>query len=218
MDNNKRRYNPWKVQMVLILVMGILIGIVTYFVSKSLDRNLASDNTNDTIAYGTSDTSDPTTINLNLTNALQTYSLDLVETPEESMWEFTTGVDRIGSITIGHIYREQSPYGYNINMYREQSLISDEYLYYLEILMGSSAYVYRDSILLRVTEDNIDAYWAAIQDGLDDYNNCVERENAGEIEYDSETWESVFDKIETHIEQYESGLTATDSGDENCTS
>ena len=128
-------------------------------------------------------------------------TLTMDETPKETMWEFTYGANRYARVCIAELFQSGLNRVYTVDMTRKASNIGPEYRYFL-VLTPTSGYQYEGELSFEVTKENIDEVWEKLLEAIEVYNNSAEQVAAGTLEYDEETWVSVYDSIGESLNEY----------------
>lgn len=126
----------------------------------------------------------------------------LVETPKDSIWEFTHALQNNGteSVEIGYICANPEKTdeflynpSYSIRILRKESLLGYEDIYSISVknIMHMSDGVMMGS-QVKVTSENIDKVYESISTAIDEYNTYSEKVNAGEVKPDNNTNLGIF--------------------------
>ena len=103
-----------------------------------------------------------------------TYSIELKEKPVETMWEFVHAIKEQDAAVIGKVVSSfnDDKTDYEITIIKEQSLIAEEYLYYLAL---QSQYM-DEAFWMKVTEVTIDDVWNTLLANIDTWNEVSQAE------------------------------------------
>lgn len=142
------------------------------------------------------------------------YQIVMPEKPEKSMSEFLIGLNKNKRMTIAYLHtcienpdKSYLRSTYLIDMFLQESMLSNERIYFIEIDRKVTDGMSNDSLIIKFDESNIDEIWSVITKAIDEYNENARKRNNGEIEYDKETWVDVFEMIELHLTNAEIEIT-----------
>ena len=188
---------------IIVVLAMVIAGFKIQSMNNETDNNII-DKTNPT--ENTVDATAESGAYLDLVDmTTPEFQLIMPENPKTSMSEFFTGVDRNNRITFAYLHfcEENADIitriTYQIDMFRQKSNISNENRYFIEIDTQISDGMGEDSIVVQVNDITIDDTWNVIEMAITEYNGNARSHNAGEIEYDKDTWIDVFKMIEIQL-------------------